>query len=107
MAEALRWTVPCPFYALTGLYCPGCGGQRAVRALFGGRFLESLYYHPAVLPAALFAAVYLLSQGLNRLTKGKTPALYFRAVHLYIFLGLLILQWIVKNLLLKAGLYII
>ena len=26
----------CPFYALTGLYCPGCGGLRAVNDLTNG-----------------------------------------------------------------------
>src|SRR5918994_5670912 len=26
------WAI-CPFYALTGLYCPGCGGLRAVNDL--------------------------------------------------------------------------
>jgi hypothetical protein len=27
---------PCPWHALTGLYCPGCGGLRAVHALTRG-----------------------------------------------------------------------
>ena len=26
----------CPFYAMTGLYCPGCGGLRAVNDLTNG-----------------------------------------------------------------------
>src|SRR3954449_7666280 len=29
----------CPFYALTGLYCPGCGGLRAVNDLGNGDLL--------------------------------------------------------------------
>lgn len=35
----------CPFYELTGLYCPGCGSGRAFYALFHGRFLEALRYN--------------------------------------------------------------
>ena len=27
------WLPPCIFYKLTGLYCPGCGSGRALRAL--------------------------------------------------------------------------
>lgn len=105
--ERLRWKIPCPIWALTGLYCPGCGGQRAVRALLHGDLLSSLYYHPVILPAALYLIVYLISQGVNRLTKGKTPALCFKSWHLYVFLGLLALQWIGKNVLHRLGIYTI
>lgn len=28
--------MPCLFQMMTGLYCPGCGGTRAVRALLSG-----------------------------------------------------------------------
>jgi hypothetical protein len=27
---------PCPFYALTGLYCPGCGGLRMMHDVLNG-----------------------------------------------------------------------
>lgn len=30
---------PCPFRALTGLYCPGCGTGRAIQALASGDLL--------------------------------------------------------------------
>lgn len=32
----------CPIFALTGLQCTGCGGQRAVHALLHGRVHEAL-----------------------------------------------------------------
>lgn len=28
--------IKCPVHLLTGLYCPGCGGQRAVQEIFQG-----------------------------------------------------------------------
>ena len=28
--------IKCPIHALTGIYCPGCGGQRAVQEIFQG-----------------------------------------------------------------------
>ena len=34
---------PCLFHRLTGLYCPGCGGTRAVRLLFTGHIWKSFY----------------------------------------------------------------
>jgi hypothetical protein len=34
------WGV-CPWYILTGLYCPGCGGLRAVNDLTDGQVLQA------------------------------------------------------------------
>lgn len=100
-----QWFLPCPIYALTGLYCPGCGGQRAVKALFQGDFLNSLYCHPFVLPALIYLIVFMGSHTLNRLSHRRIPALSVKNWHLYSLLGLLVLQWIVKNILLLAGVY--
>ena len=36
--------VPCVFHAVTGLYCPGCGGTRAAAVLFQGEILRSFFY---------------------------------------------------------------
>lgn len=54
----------CPFYALTGLYCPGCGSGRAVYALLHGRLAASFRSQPLLyllgIPAGLvFAHEYL------------------------------------------------
>lgn len=36
----------CPFWLLTGLKCPGCGGQRVIHAWLHGDFLGGLMYNP-------------------------------------------------------------
>jgi hypothetical protein len=36
----------CPFYVLTGLYCPGCGSTRAVYQLLHGNLLGALSMNP-------------------------------------------------------------
>src|SRR5437763_8211737 len=33
----------CPLYALTGIYCPGCGATRAVHALATGHLVTALH----------------------------------------------------------------
>ena len=49
------------------IYCPGCGGTRAVLALAHGHVLRALYYHAPAVVTAILAAVYLVSQTVWRL----------------------------------------
>lgn len=37
--------VQCSFYKITGLQCPGCGGQRALHYLLHGKLLEALHHN--------------------------------------------------------------
>ena len=73
LAEQLlkeRLSMPCPFYKFTGLYCPGCGGTRAVKFFLQGRLLTSFRFHPLVLYGVLaFGAEFLLF--LTRQITGK------------------------------------
>ncbi len=39
------WSVQCLFHQITGLQCPGCGGQRALHYLLHGKFLTALRYN--------------------------------------------------------------
>ena len=41
--------LPCAFYNATHMYCPGCGGSRALISMLNGRLIPSLVYNPAVL----------------------------------------------------------
>ncbi len=41
--------MPCMFRTMTGFYCPGCGGTRAVTYLFEGNLIMSFIYHPLIL----------------------------------------------------------
>jgi hypothetical protein len=47
----------CPIYETFHLYCPGCGGTRAVHALLHGRLADALHFNPllvVLLPFLLF-----------------------------------------------------
>lgn len=43
------WGV-CPLFALTGIYCPGCGGLRAVNSLTDLDFGSAFHSNPLVFP---------------------------------------------------------
>ncbi len=42
-------TMPCMMHDALRIYCPGCGGTRALFALLHGDILQSLYCNPAIL----------------------------------------------------------
>ena len=52
------------------LYCPGCGGTRALIALFHGQFFRALWYHPVFVLGAVWWVVYMASQTIWRV-RGK------------------------------------
>lgn len=87
----------CTFYLATGYYCPGCGGTRAVKALWKGEIAASLYYHPFVIYILVYYVVFEVSHSLNLATHGKVRGLRICPWYFYVGITLIILQWIIKN----------
>lgn len=98
----------CAFESVTGLYCPGCGGTRAVTALFQGHFIKSLIYHPAVPYTFIVYCVFMIRMFLLKhfgIGKEKDGRIL---VFIYIGIGLILVQWIVKLILLTGyGVHVI
>ncbi len=68
-----RTHVPlCPLHALTGLWCPLCGGLRAVHALSRGH-IQSALHDNAMLVLALPVIVALWAQWAARTRTGRAP----------------------------------
>ena len=64
---------PCPILALTGLYCPGCGGQRMVLAALHGELGAAFRYNPFLFVTLPPLALYGLLEAV-RCVRGQ-PAL--------------------------------
>lgn len=93
--------LPCVFHALLKLYCPGCGGTRAVLALFHGRFLASFLCHPLVPYTAVVCGWFMISQTIERASRHRIKiAMRYRDVYLWIALALVAVNFIAKNALL-------
>lgn len=90
----------CLFQDVFHLYCPGCGGTRAIRAILRGHFLTAVYYHPAAVYGVGLYVVYFLSQTFMRLSRGRVQGMRFRAGYLYVMLVLIAVNFVVRNLLL-------
>lgn len=90
--------LPCPFHILTGLYCPGCGNSRALLALFSLHPAEALRYN-YLMPLEVLYILYVvhctakqyLQTGVYRLVIGSE-------VIGWVFIGILLVWWIVRNL---------
>ena len=91
--------MPCFFDKVLGIYCPGCGGTRALTALVHGRLLEALWYHPLIPYLAVVGGGFMLTQGLERLGIRQVRGWRYHAWYLYAAIGLIVLNFIVKNVL--------
>lgn len=92
--------LPCPVRLFTGMYCPGCGGTRALRYLLRGDVKNSLIHHPAVLYLVCAGGIFMLSQTASRLCRRHLWAMRYRNIYLYILIALYALNFLWKNILL-------
>ena len=89
----------CHFRELTGLYCLGCGGTRALYFFTHLHILKSLRYHPIVTFCYFSYFLYLINSFLYRHNKPCFSKLS-PFVLIYIGLTLLTVHFIVRNVLL-------
>jgi hypothetical protein len=81
----------CPYRALTGFDCPGCGIQRSFIELLRGNFTESFFLYPALLPVLFI----LLFTGLHLIFKFRKGAETIK----YSFIGttgIIVVSYILK-----------
>lgn len=91
---------PCVVYHTTGLFCPGCGGTRSVIALLTGHPIKSLLFHPFVIYFTICFLLFFSTQSLSRLTGGRVSGINYRNIYVFIGIGIIMIQWIVKNIIL-------
>ena len=92
------WNVPCPYLALTGLYCPGCGTGRALKALVHGRIGESFRYNSMLYILGIPFGGILIHEYLRLVFPGMglRPVCLGRRVELG-SLTVIVLYWILRN----------
>lgn len=92
------WVPPCLFRMLTGYYCPGCGGTRAVRALLQGAILASVCYHPFVLYGTVLFVWFMFSNTVEYGSRGKF-AVGMRYKNSYVIIGavLILINFVLQN----------
>ncbi|WP_395952971.1 DUF2752 domain-containing protein [Actinomadura sp. 3N508] len=94
----------CPFLAMTGFYCPGCGLMRLVHALTHGDVATAFGFNPlAFVLLPVFGYVFVRWTVLGARGMPMRSAL-FKPVVGYSFVGVLAVYWVVRNLPFAAAL---
>lgn len=94
------FSTPCVFHEILHLYCPGCGGTRAVYALLHFHFLESVGNHPIVLFVAIIFAEYYVGAIITLIRNNGKRYYYLRTWFCYVALGIVVVNAILRNVLL-------
>jgi hypothetical protein len=86
----------CPWLALTGTYCPGCGSLRAIHALAHGDPATAVARNPLAVIAIGWLAVWFVVWARRTVTgwKGTTMA---PAWVLYGIVGVVLTYWVARN----------
>lgn len=92
--------LPCVVQSTLGLYCPGCGGTRAISALLHGDFLTSFICHPLVLYTAVVCGWFLISQTIERVSGHRLKiGMKYRDGYVWAALVIVVINFMIKNLL--------
>ena len=88
---------PCPFHALTGLYCPGCGSLRAIHQLLHGHVGAALRLNILMVMLLPYVAYGMATEVKRLLGERLLPALPGAAYWARTLLVIVIAYWILRN----------
>ena len=82
----------CPFYIMTGLFCPGCGSQRAIHDMMHLNIFEAINHN------ALMFFTFTFGIGLYLYSKKKFSDLIYHPKSPLIIFGIIFLFGVLRNL---------
>ncbi|HYH72856.1 MAG TPA: DUF2752 domain-containing protein [Nocardioides sp.] len=86
----------CPWLAVTGTFCPGCGSLRAIHALAHGDPVTALARNPLAVLAIGWLALWFVVWA-RRTTTGRVRTTMAPAWVLYGILGVIVTYWVARN----------
>ena len=97
IGEALHIVIPCVFFEVTGLYCPGCGSTRMLKSIIKLDFYQAFRFNPFLFILFPFALVLLIDH-IYSLLKGKKSL--YKKIPNYVYNTILVIAliyWILRN----------
>lgn len=89
----------CPMHDLWHIYCPGCGGTRAMIALLRGQLLHSLACNPLSAYAVVGFMVYDIRAAVA-IARDERRVLHLKAWYFWAMLAITVVFFILRNVLL-------
>jgi len=93
---------PCPFRALTGYLCPGCGTLRALHELLNGHLAAAFRLNPLMMLLMPYVGYSGASSALETAFGQALPRVFIRPAYIWMLLAIILLFWILRNIPLSA-----
>jgi len=90
-------TPKCILYGTTGIYCPGCGSQRATHQLLNFNFFGVLQQNVLYLISLLLLGYHLIVTGINTIFKKQLYNYVYHPKTPLIILAVIVVFWILRN----------
>lgn len=87
----------CPLYVTTGIYCPGCGSQRATHQLLQLNFIGVLQQNVLYFFGLFILGYHLTIEGLNLFLKKNVYNYLYHPKTPIVILVIIIVYWILRN----------
>ena len=88
---------PCPFFTLTGLYCPGCGTLRGLHQLLNGNLVAAFGYNPYSMLALPIIGYAFLSALLLTTWGNRLPTVFIHPTLIWGLLVAVLAFWVLRN----------
>jgi hypothetical protein len=88
----------CPLYATTGIYCPGCGSQRATHNLLNFNLVGVAKQNLLYILGIILIAYHLTIKAINYIFNKNIYNIIYHPITPIIVLIVTILFWILRNL---------
>ena len=88
----------CPLYVTTGIYCPGCGSQRATHYLLNLNFIGVAKQNVLYILGFCIIAYHLLIIAINTVFKRRIYNYVYHPKTPLIILIIVLLFWVLRNL---------
>jgi hypothetical protein len=93
----VRFFPPCPFRALTGYLCPGCGTLRALHQLLHGHVAAAFRLNPLMMLLLPYVGYEGASAALETACGRALPRVFLRPAYIWTLLVVILLYWLLRN----------